>query len=99
MPVPYRGAGPGGLPRVHAEIGMYAALVAGGSLAGSGGGSWEGPRTRQGSLIDSLWLGLRLGLGLEELPSDSGDGLTSEGGVAISSSGADGLPRVRERPQ
>ncbi len=85
MPVPYRGAGPGALPRVHAEIGTYAALVAGGSLAGSGG-SYDGLDTG-GSLIDSLSLGLRFGLGLEELLTDSGDGLIFlEGGVAMSSS-------------
>ena len=42
--------------------------------------------TREGSLIDSLSLGLRFGLGLEELLTDSGDGLIFlEGGVAMSS--------------
>ena len=85
MPIPYRGAGPGSLPRVHGEIGPYAALVAGGSLAGSGG-SYDGLDTG-GTLIDSLSLGLRFGLGLEELLTDSGDGLIFlEGGVAMSSS-------------
>jgi len=85
MPIPYRGAGPGSLPRVHGEIGTYAALVAGGSLAGSGG-SYDGLDTG-GTLIDSLSLGLRFGLGLEELLTDSGDGLLFlEGGVAMSSS-------------
>jgi hypothetical protein len=85
MPVPFRGAGPGSLPRVHGEIGPYAALVAGGSLAGSGG-SYDGLDTG-GTLIDSLTLGVRLGLGLEELLTDSGDGLIFlEGGVSMSSS-------------
>ena len=85
MPVPFRGAGPGSLPRVHGEIGPYVALVAGGSLAGSGG-SYDGLDTG-GTLIDSLTLGLRLGLGLEELLTDSGDGLIFlEGGVSMSSS-------------
>jgi hypothetical protein len=85
MPVPFRGAGPGSLPRVHGEIGTYLALVAGGSLAGSGD-SYDGLDTG-GTLIDSLSLGLRFGLGLEELLTDSGDGLIFlEGGVAMSSS-------------
>ena len=84
MPIPYRGAGPGSLPRVHGEIGPYVALAAGGSLAGSGG-SYDGLDTG-GTLIDSLSLGLRFGLGLEELLTDSGDGLIFlEGGVAMSS--------------
>ena len=38
MPIPFRGDGPGSLPRYNAEIGPFVALVAGGSLAGSGGG-------------------------------------------------------------
>ncbi len=85
MPVPFRGAGPGSLPRVHGEIGPYIALVGGGSLAGSGG-SYDGLDTG-GTLIDSLTLGLRVGLGLEELLTDSGDGLIFlEGGVSMSSS-------------
>jgi hypothetical protein len=84
MPIPFRGDGPGSLPRYHAEIGPFAALVAGGSLAGSGG-SFDDLDTG-GELIDSLSLGLRVGLGLEELLTDSGDGLIFlEGGVAMSS--------------
>ena len=84
MPVPFRGAGPGSLPRNHAEIGPFAALAAGGSLAGSGGGFDD--LDSGGQLIDSLSLGLRVGLGLEELLTDSGDGLIFlEGGVAMSS--------------
>ena len=106
MPVPFRGAGPGSLPRVHGEIGPFAALVAGGSLAGSGG-SYDDLDTG-GSLIDSLSLGLRFGLGLEELITDSGDGMIFlEGDVAMSSAedtdcpGCEGegklLPRVPAR--
>jgi hypothetical protein len=91
VPVPFRGAGPGSLPRVHAEIGPYGALVAGGSLAGSGG-SFDGLDTG-GQLIDSLALGLRFGLGLEQLLTDSGDGLMFlEGGVAMSSREATDCP-------
>ncbi len=84
MPVPFRGEGPGSLPRYHGEIGPFAALVAGGSLAGSGGGFDD--LDTGGQLIDSLSLGLRLGLGLEELLTDSGDGLIFlEAGVSMSS--------------
>jgi hypothetical protein len=106
MPVPFRGAGPGSLPRVHGEIGPYAGLVAGGSLAGSGG-SYDDLDTG-GQVIDSLTLGLRFGLGLEELITDSGDGMIFlEGDVAMSSAedtdcpGCEGegrlLPRVPAR--
>ena len=106
MPVPFRGAGPGSLPRVHGEIGPYAGLVAGGSLAGSGG-SYDDLDTG-GQIIDSLTLGLRFGLGLEELVTDSGDGMIFlEGDVAMSGAestdcpGCEGegklLPRVPAR--
>jgi hypothetical protein len=106
MPVPFRGAGPGSLPRIHGEIGPYVGLVAGGSLAGSGG-SYDDLDTG-GQLIDSLTLGLRFGLGLEELITDSGDGMIFlEGDVAMSSAedtdcpGCEGegrlLPRVPAR--
>jgi hypothetical protein len=91
MPIPFRGAGPGSLPRVHAEIGPFLGLVAGGSLAGSGG-SYDGIDTG-GQLIDSLSLGLRVGLGLEELLTDSADGLIFlQGGVSMSSAEATDCP-------
>jgi hypothetical protein len=84
MPVPFRGDGPGSLPRYHAEIGTFVALVAGGSLAGADD-SFDDIDTG-GQLIDTLSLGLRFGLGLEELLTDNGDGLIFlEGGVAMSS--------------
>ncbi len=106
MPVPFRGAGPGSLPRIHGEIGPYVGLVAGGSLAGSGGGYDD--LDTGGQLIDSLSLGLRFGVGLEELITDSGDGMIFlEGDVAMSSAeptdcpGCEGegrlLPRVPAR--
>ena len=91
MPVPFRGAGPGSLPRVHGEIGPYVGLVAGGSLAGSGG-SYDDLDTG-GQIIDSLSLGLRFGLGLEELITDSGDGMIFlEGDVAMSGAEATDCP-------
>ena len=73
MPVPFRGAGPGSLPRYHGEIGPFVALAAGGSLPARAADSTTS--TAEVQLIDSLSLGLRVGLGLEELLTDSGDGL------------------------
>ncbi len=105
--VPYRGQGPGSLPRYRAEIGPFVGLVAGGELAGAGGGFDE--IGASGSAIGSLSLGLRFGLGLEELLSEGGDGLIFlEGGVTMSSAEptacedcapgtADLLPRVPAR--
>jgi len=91
MPIPFRVAGPGSLPRYHAEIGPYLALVAGGTLAG-GSQSFDDLDTG-GQLIDALFLGFRFGIGLEELLTTSGDGLIFlEGGVAISSKEATDCP-------
>jgi hypothetical protein len=105
--VPYSGFGPGALPRYRAEIGPFMGLVAGGELAGAGGGFDQ--IGTAGSAIGSLSLGLRFGLGLEELLSDAGDGLFFlDAGVTMSSPEptacedcapgvADLLPRVPAR--
>jgi hypothetical protein len=105
--VPYREEGPGSLPRYRAEIGPFLGLFAGGELAGAGGGFDE--IGTAGSAIGSLSLGLRFGLGLEELLSDGGDGLIFlDAGVTMTSAEptacddcapgvADLLPRVPAR--
>ncbi|HEY6929818.1 MAG TPA: hypothetical protein VJA66_09105 [Thermoanaerobaculia bacterium] len=105
--VPYRGGGPGSLPRYRAEIGPFLGLVAGGQLAGTSGG-FDAIGT-SGSANGSLTLAVRFGLGLEELLSEGGDGLIFlEGGVRMSSAEhtacndcapgvADLIPRVPAR--
>jgi hypothetical protein len=68
-PIPYRGPGEASLPRFHAELGPFAGLAAG------GGGAWYEERIDGGRGVSgSLNLGLRLGVGLENLLADSGDG-------------------------
>ena len=91
VPIPFRGAGPGALPRVHAEIGPYAALVAGGALAGSGG-SYDGLDTG-GQLIDTLSLGLRVGAGPGGAPDRQRRRLDLPGGR-----GGHELPRGHRLP-
>src|SRR5262249_17922203 len=106
-PVPFREEGPGSLPRYRAEIGPFLGLVGGGELIGESRGFDEIPTS--GAAVGSLSLGLRAGVGLEELLSEGGDGLIFlELGVTISSAEhtacndcvpgvADLLPRVPAR--
>jgi hypothetical protein len=71
-PMPFRGPGYAALPRFRAEIGPFVGLASGVSVSGAGGGFIEGA---SGGAQGSLDVGLRLGLGLDALLGDSGDGL------------------------
>jgi hypothetical protein len=82
MPIPFRGPGDASLPRFQAEIGPFVGLAAG----GSGDWSSENLDGTSGGAFGGLSLGIRVGVGLESLLTDSGDGLLFlEGGVTINS--------------
>ncbi len=72
MPVPFRGPGYASLPRFRAEIGPFLGIASGVSFEGADGGFTTG---KSGGGLGALDVGLRLGLGLDALLVDSGDGL------------------------
>jgi hypothetical protein len=84
-PVPALGPGPGELPRFHAELGPFigvSAAVRGVALAG-GFGSTQTGMSRTGGLDGAV----RVGLGLEGVLNESGDGLAfAEGGLRLDAS-------------
>ena len=82
-PIPFRGAGYASLPRFRAEIGSFIGLTSGVSGAGSGGGFTD---SGSGGAQSSLDVGVRLGLGLDGLLGDSGDGLIFIQGSFVSQS-------------
>jgi hypothetical protein len=71
-PIPYRGPGYASLPRFRAEIGPFIGLASGISAAGAGGGFTS---AGNGGFQGQLDLGVRVGVGLEGVLGDSGDGL------------------------
>ncbi len=71
-PIPFRGEGYAALPRFRAEIGPFIGIASGVSGAGAGGGFTEGS---EGGTQSSLDIGVRLGVGLDALLGDAGDGL------------------------
>jgi hypothetical protein len=75
VPVPGLGPGPGDLPRFRAELGPFIGLSVGLSATGVNGG-FGTAQTTAGS-IGSLDAAVRLGLGLEGVLSEAGDGLVS----------------------
>jgi hypothetical protein len=82
MPIPFRGPGDASLPRFQAEIGPFVGLAAGGSADWS----TESLDGSSGGAFGSLSLGIRVGVGLESLLTDSGDGLLFlEGAVTMNS--------------
>ena len=71
-PIPFRGPGFASLPRFRAEIGSFIGAESGAALAGAGGGFTDG---HTGGAQGALDVGVRLGLGLDALLGDAGDGL------------------------
>ena len=71
IPMPFRGPGAASLPRFRADFGPFIALASGASLLGASGG-FEG--SQKGRMTGSLDVGARLGVGLEALLVESGDG-------------------------
>ncbi len=71
-PVPYRGPGYASLPRFRAEIGPFLGVASGGSVMFADQGF---TRDSEGGVQGQLDVGVRLGLGLDALLGDSGDGL------------------------
>jgi hypothetical protein len=72
MPIPFRGPGAASLPRFRADIGAFIALASGASLYGATGGFEDSEQ--KGRMTGSLDVGARLGIGLEGLLGESGDG-------------------------
>jgi hypothetical protein len=73
LPQPALGPGPGSLPRFRSEIGPFFGLAsAARGMFASGGFESEESRTRA---VGSLEIAARLGIGLDALIGDAGDGL------------------------
>ncbi len=82
-PIPFRGQGYASLPRFRAEIGPFVGIASGVIAEGADGGF---SASREGGLVGSLDLGLRLGYGIDALLGDSGDGLVFvQGGILLQS--------------
>jgi hypothetical protein len=82
-PIPFRGQGVASLPRFRAEIGSFLGVVSGFSFLGADGGFVAG---NSGGAQGSLDVGLRLGVGLDALLGDGGDGLLYlQGGISMQS--------------
>ena len=78
-PIPFRGPGFASLPRFRAEIGSFIGAESGAALAGAGGGFTNG---QSGGVQGALDVGVRVGLGLDALLGDAGDGLIYiQGGI------------------
>lgn len=73
VPVPGLGPGPGSLPRFRAELGPFIGLAMGGDVRWVNGGFGKTQTT--GGAIGGLEAALRLGLGLEGVLGEAGDGL------------------------
>jgi hypothetical protein len=72
-PVPALGSGLGELPRFRAELGPFIGLTSA-AFGGTLGGGFGSTQTQIG-VSSGLSLGVRLGLGLEGILNESGDGL------------------------
>jgi hypothetical protein len=91
-PTPFRGTGYPSLPRFRAEIGPFVGIVSGVQGAGADGGF---AASREGGLVGSMDVGLRLGFGLDALLGDSGDGLVFlQGGIVLQSRSSGGCGTV-----
>ena len=71
-PIPFRGPGFASLPRFRAEIGTFIGVASGVTGESADGGFVAGG---SGGFLGALDVGLRLGLGLDALLGDGGDGL------------------------
>jgi len=88
MPAPFRGPGYPSLPRFRAEIGPFVGVVSGFQGEGADGGF---AANREGGLVGSMDVGLRLGVGIDALLGDSGDGLVFvQGGIVLQSRSSGG---------
>ena len=82
-PIPFRGPGYASLPRFRAEVGPFVGIASGVLAEGADGGF---ATNREGGAVGSLDVGLRLGVGLDALLGDSGDGLVFvQGGIVLQS--------------
>ena len=82
-PIPFRGPGFASLPRFRAEIGPFLGVASGVEIQNADGGFSVG---KSGGVLGALDVGLRLGLGLDALLGDSGDGLVFlQGGIVMES--------------
>ena len=87
-PMPFRGPGYPSLPRFRAEIGPFVGIVSGVQGEGADGGF---AANREGGLVGSMDVGLRLGVGLDALLGDSSDGLVFvQGGIVLQSRSSGG---------
>jgi len=75
VPVPGLGPGPGELPRFRAELGPFIGISVGGGGRGVSGGF--GTTQSTAGAIGNLEAAVRLGLGLEGVLNEAGDGLVS----------------------
>ena len=71
-PIPFRGPGYASLPRFRAEIGPFIGIASGGAILWSQEGF---ALDSEGGVQGQLDVGVRLGLGLDALLGDRGDGL------------------------
>ena len=91
-PEPFRGPGYPSLPRFRAEIGPFVGVVSGFQGEGADGGF---AANREGGLVGSMDVGLRLGVGIDALLGDSGDGLVFvQGGIVLQSRSSGGCGTV-----
>jgi hypothetical protein len=87
-PMPFRGPDHPSLPRFRAEIGPFVGVVSGFQGEGADGGF---AADREGGLVGSMDVGLRLGVGIDALLGDSGDGLVFvQGGIVLQSRSSGG---------
>jgi hypothetical protein len=82
-PVPFRGPGYPSLPQFRAEIGPFVGIASGVQAEGADGGF---AANRVGGAVGSLDVGLRVGVGLDALLGDPGDGqVFVQGGIVLQS--------------
>jgi hypothetical protein len=87
-PMPFRGPGHPALPQFRAEVGPFVGVVSGFQGEGADGGF---AANREGGLVGSMDVGLRLGVGIDALLGDSGDGLVFlQGGIVLQSRSSGG---------
>jgi hypothetical protein len=86
-PIPFRGPGYASLPRFRAEIGPFIGVASGAAALGSSGGFTPGT---DGGAQSQLDVGVRLGLGLDALLGDNGDGLVFVEGAFVNQSRSTG---------
>jgi hypothetical protein len=95
-PVPYRGPGYASLPRFRAEIGPFIGVASGGAVLWSNTGFTN---DSEGGVQGQLDVGVRLGLGLDALLGDSGDGLVFvEAAFVNQSRSSGGCPPCEKDP-